>query len=163
MHNCSSDSLSFRSNHDLFYSVKGIGSGVWGLREMETKTPVAPDTAPPPTDRVVSEIYRILRDTPMARRVKKLHDNRCQICGTTIKLRDGGNYSEAHHIRPLGAPHNGPDVAENILVLCPNHHVECDYGVIGLSLSAISRRSGHVLSQSYIDYHNTYIRKLEIS
>jgi len=33
-----------------------------------------------------------------------------------------------HHIRPLGRPHDGPDEPENILVLCPNHHTDFDYG-----------------------------------
>lgn len=31
---CSSDSKLFRGKHDLFYRVHGIGSGVWGLREI---------------------------------------------------------------------------------------------------------------------------------
>jgi putative restriction endonuclease len=38
------------------------------------------------------------------------------------------------HIRPLGAPHNGPDVKENIIIcLCPNHHVLFDSGAITLA------------------------------
>lgn len=32
------------------------------------------------------------------------------------------------HIKPLGAPHNGPDIIENIICLCPNHHVKFDFG-----------------------------------
>jgi 5-methylcytosine-specific restriction protein A len=31
-------------------------------------------------------------------------------------------------------PHNGPDVFENILVLCPNHHAEFDYGLIAIDV-----------------------------
>ena len=34
---------------------------------------------------------------------------------------------EAAHIRPLGAPHNGPDTLDNTLCLCPNHHVPFDH------------------------------------
>lgn len=37
-------------------------------------------------------------------------------------------YAEAAHIRALGSPHNGPDVIENVLCLCPNHHVLFDNG-----------------------------------
>lgn len=33
----SSDSTNFKGNHDLFYSVHGIGMGVWGLRSNRTK------------------------------------------------------------------------------------------------------------------------------
>ena len=48
-------------------------------------------------------------------------------------------YAEAAHIRPLGAPHNGPDTSDNILCLCPNHHVLFDHGSveIGEDLSLI--------------------------
>ena len=38
-------------------------------------------------------------------------------------------YAEVHHIMPRNK-HNGPDVRENMLVLCPNHHVEFDFGVL---------------------------------
>jgi predicted restriction endonuclease len=73
----------------------------------------------------------------LARQLKLLYENRCQICGESITLPNGTRYSEAHHVRPLGRPHHGPDVAGNILVLCPNHHVMLDYGVI-----ALERRRG---------------------
>lgn len=155
----STDSDSYQGRHNLFYSVRGIGQGVWGLRSALAKTPIAPDTEAPPPERVHSETYRILRDTELARRIKKLHNNVCQLCGTTITLVDGSRYSEAHHIRPLGAPHNGPDIPENVIVLCPNHHVECDYGVIELLRTMIKIRAGHVISQTYLDYHNSTIRQ----
>ena len=118
----STDSESYQGRYDLFYSVDGIGNGVWGLRSALKSTPVPPDEVAPP-ERILVETYRILRDTELARKIKKLHKNECQLCGTTITLQDGTSYSEAHHICPLGTPHNGPDVAGNILVLCPNHHV----------------------------------------
>lgn len=151
----SSDSLSHKKKHDLFYSVKGIGAGVWGLRELEAPTPEARDLTPP--ERTHSSVYRILRDTQMARRVKKLHGDRCQLCGTTLRLTAGATYSEAHHIRPLGSPHNGPDVPDNIIVLCPSHHVLLDYGAMKLEVTAISAVQGHRIDRQYIDYHNKEI------
>ena len=30
------------------------------------------------------------------------------------------------HIQGLGRPHNGPDIIENMLCLCPNHHDQFD-------------------------------------
>ena len=57
--------------------------------------------------------------------VKRLHDFTCQICGTRLET-PAGAYAETCHIRPVGRPHNGPDVAENILCLCPNCHVLFD-------------------------------------
>ena len=50
--------------------------------------------------RALTQIYRILRDTRVARWVKFAHEYRCQICETTIQLPDR-LYAEAHHIRPL--------------------------------------------------------------
>ena len=96
------------------------------------------------------ETYRILRDTQLARALKVRYGDTCQICGTQIALSDGKTYSEAHHIRPLGHPHNGPDVAENILILCPNCHVRCDYGTIVLSLDMLRLHPGHQIGVEYI-------------
>ena len=105
----SSDSKSFRTGKDIFYSVKGLGGGVWGLRESCTPTSVAPDTSEPELpQRVQQEVYRVLRDTVLARSIKALHKNVCQICGNFIEMIDGQRYSETHHIQPLGRPHNGP-------------------------------------------------------
>lgn len=113
--------------------MKGLGKGVWGLRELCLPTPVAPDTLEPDLpQRVQQTVYRVLRDTVLARNIKTLHKNVCQICGNFIEMPNGQRYSETHHIQPLGASHNGPDVAENIIVLCPNHHVEFDYGLIAI-------------------------------
>ncbi len=97
----SSDSRNFRGN-DLFYSVRGIGSGHWGLRDRVLRTPHAEDLGEPQEARRSKvEEYRILRDTTLARTIKALHRNRCQICGTALSLADGSSYGEAHHIRPL--------------------------------------------------------------
>jgi 5-methylcytosine-specific restriction endonuclease McrA len=103
------------------------------------------------------EIYRVLRDSTLARQIKLLHGNCCQICSTTMKLQGNKLYSEAHHIIPLGEPHNGPDKADNLIVLCPNCHVLCDYGANSLDLSNIKQVDNHQISQKSIDYHNTKI------
>jgi len=154
----SSDSTRFKYRKDIFYSVDGLGGGVWGLRNYNTGTPEASDLTSP-SQKVETTTYRILRDTKLARTIKALHHNRCQICGTRIELPNGNGYSEAHHIQPLGSPHNGPDVAGNILVLCPNHHVMCDYGVIELNIAKIRTHQNHSLNSKYITYHNTRIFK----
>jgi predicted restriction endonuclease len=66
-------------------------------------------------------------------------------------------YAEAHHIKPLGRPHNGLDVAENIIVLCPNHHVQLDYGALKLSRETVQSIHGHYIASQYIEYHNSEI------
>ncbi len=153
----SSDSESYKGRFNLFYSVKGIGSGMWGLRNLASTTLQAVDIGPP--ERIPTHIYRILRDTKVARDIKAAHSNRCQLCDTVLRLPNGGSYAEAHHLRPLGAPHNGPDVAANIIVVCPNHHALLDYGALMLRLSDVRDHHVHGITQHYIDYHNTYVVK----
>ena len=82
-------------------------------------------------DRRTIEVSRIDRDTKLIKELKKLYENRCQICGKLIRLKDQ-DYSEAHHLKPLGSPHEGPDDKANILILCPNHHVEFNYGSMAI-------------------------------
>jgi len=86
-----------------------------------------------------------------------MHGYRCQICGVALQLNDGTLYAEAHHIKPLGIPHNGPDIAENILVLCPNHHVMCDYGAISLDTVEIRLHPNHAIGSQFIEYHDKMI------
>jgi hypothetical protein len=109
--------------------------------------------------RTLTSTYRILRDTELCRRLKKLHKDRCQICGLTIALSNGETYSEAHHIKPLGKPYNGSDVAGNILIVCPNHHAMLDFGAIELSMSALATHLLHRISSASIHHHNSFCRK----
>ena len=109
---------------------------------------------PQATERHLVSTYRVLRDTALARRVKADFDHTCQICSTRILLSDGTPYAEAHHVRPLGAPHNGPDHPGNIVCVCPNCHVLLDYGVI----AADPAKLGNVLPE-YIGYHNKLIHR----
>ncbi|WP_211352812.1 YDG/SRA domain-containing protein [Altererythrobacter ishigakiensis] len=83
--------------------------------------------SPKGTTRSTTTIQRIVRDTAMSRRVKEWHEYACQVCGITLNC-VGGSYAEGAHIRPLGKPHNGPDTEDNLLCLCPNHHVLFDAG-----------------------------------
>ena len=145
----------------------------WAAELQKSKTfdwsPYLPSVAPPappvavdisvPPGRVEITTHRIIRDTLLARRVKQLHNFECQLCGHTILLADGSRYAEAHHVQPLGEPHSGPDVLENIVCLCPNHHVELDYGTKSLTLTDLRAVKGHTLAEVYIKYHNEHVRR----
>jgi predicted restriction endonuclease len=48
------------------------------------------------------------------------------MCGTSILKKDGSFYVEAAHITEK--KHKGPESPDNILILCPNHHKEFDFG-----------------------------------
>lgn len=115
-------------------------------------TPVANDISE--SSRAEVHIYRVLRDTALAREIKAAQGYKCQLCGNDgIKLSDGELYAEAHHVKPLGAPHNGPDVGENIICVCPNCHVLLDFGSIRLKSTELKQD----ISDQYIKYHNEQI------
>lgn len=70
---------------------------------------------------------RIIRDSAVSRKIKKLYRDTCRICGETVQAAIG-SYAEGAHIKPLGPPHDGPDIEENIVCLCPSHHAMLEYG-----------------------------------
>lgn len=102
-------------------------------------------------------VSRIIRDTALSSKVKAIHGYECQLCGTALEMPAGRKYAEAHHIKPLGKPHNGPDVIENMICLCPNHHAVLDYGAIKLHEEEIISKQGHGISKEFITYHNEVI------
>lgn len=146
----SSDSRSHQRRFDLFRSVRGIGGGVWALRE------VAVDIQSPPA-RTAAFVNRIVRETKVIRTLKTLYGNCCQICRTTLAGRGGSTYSEGHHVRPLGGGHNGEDTESNVLILCPNCHASCDLGFIPLDPAQMSWVGAHRVSDANIRYHNHYL------
>jgi hypothetical protein len=122
------------------------------LRKARGDTPPAVDADVP--ERVPTMILRIVRDTALARRIKSLHDGECQLCGTVIDLPGGGRYAEAHHLQPLGKPHDGPDHEGDLVCVCPTCHAKLDYGVVQLRFEELRRAEGHQVSREFLDYHN---------
>jgi 5-methylcytosine-specific restriction protein A len=109
--------------------------------------------------RMLIKEERVIRDTKVSAWVKHIHDYQCQICGIALQLNDTDLYAEAHHIRPLGEKHNGPDVVENVICVCPNHHALLDYGAIAIDRSMLLNIDGHEINDEYIEYHNNVIYK----
>ncbi len=106
------------------------------------------------------EINSIQRDSSIVIELKKLYDNQCQLCETKLQVDEDNWYSEVHHIRPLGEPHNGSDTASNMIVVCPNCHVLLDFHAI--ELNDIHVKESHSIDKSYLKYHNDlYIKKYE--
>lgn len=136
-------------------------SGLWDMQERFDEE----ERKVPPSERRRTTISRIVRDTALTARLKRLHDDRCQVCGLRLATRFG-TYSEAAHIRGLGRPHHGPDEPSNVLVLCPNHHVQFDTLAIyvdservvrstadGEAVGALRLHPAHVISESHLRYH----------
>ncbi|MGW7364054.1 HNH endonuclease [Streptomyces sp. NPDC054841] len=118
-----------------------------------------------PASRRTVTLSRIVRDPELTATVKRLHGDHCQVCGLRLPTRFG-TYSEAAHIRGLGRPHNGPDKLSNLLVLCPNHHVQFDALAIyvdtdgtvrttadDVSIGELRQHSAHQINDAHLRYH----------
>lgn len=122
-----------------------------------------PKTTYSAPERKSTTILRVIRDTKQAQKIKALYDFRCQVCETRLETAIGP-YAEAAHIRPLGEPHNGPDTADNILCLCPNHHVLFDKGAFSIaddfsligSTGQLNIADGHSISKDHLKYHREH-------
>ncbi|WP_239582357.1 YDG/SRA domain-containing protein [Gordonia rubripertincta] len=151
---------------DYWHEVGRHGYKVWRYRLVKVGASVTSEVEDDAgTRRVETTTQRIVRNTAIAAQVKELHDHTCQVCGTRLVVATGG-YSEAAHIRGLGAPHNGPDVASSILCLCPNDHVLFDNGAIYIDdewvvrvvgtaaeISTLRRVHGHAIDCAHVQYH----------
>jgi putative restriction endonuclease len=155
---------------DYWHETGRSGFRIWRFRLIkmpdqrrgEQSDAANPDTASA-APRHETIVLRIIRDTKQARRIKELYDYRCQIC--EIRLEGlAGPYAEAAHIRPLGTPHHGPDSPDNILCLCPNHHVLFDHGgvMINEDLSLIGMESRlklhprHLINEAHLRYRREH-------
>lgn len=132
---CSSDSGFWKKKRDLFYSVHGIGGGVWGLREMDPLDPTSGDgfvDAAEPF--LASEGMGFLR-THLRRERSKSLVNRfkaaltsfsCEICdfdflATYGEL--GRGFIEAHHKVPVAHLEPGAKTRiEDLAAVCSNCH-----------------------------------------
>ncbi|MDQ2751619.1 MAG: HNH endonuclease, partial [Bacteroidota bacterium] len=66
------------------------------------------------------------RDNVIIAKIKYVRGSNCQLCGTSIKTKNGTEYIEAAHIEPKYL--KGKESLSNIILLCPNHHKEFDLG-----------------------------------
>jgi len=89
-----------------------------------------------PAKKNKSEIWRFLRDTKPVNQLKKLYQNKCQICNKTFEIGKNKFYSEVHHYHPL--EDNGDDDKSNMIVVCPNHHTQFDYNIIAIDRDGTS-------------------------
>ncbi|MFD8786651.1 YDG/SRA domain-containing protein [Kitasatospora sp. NPDC059599] len=131
-------------------------------------TPVVEPAGQEAPTRTEAMVQRIVRSTRVANFVKRAHDFACQVCGNQLRT-PTGSYAEAAHIRGLGAPHNGPDVAGNVLCLCPNHHTLFDFGTLaiaddltitdratGTELGRLREAPGHQVDPTHLSYHRDH-------
>lgn len=150
---------------NLLYNNKNDDSNIKEILNITPKTDVQllnentvySEDINEPSEKIISVSYRIVRDTVISQKIKKLYNYECQLCKKVLVLKNDVLYNEAHHIKPLGSPHNGPDVTKNIICVCPEHHVLLDYGAIKLNKEQMIIHPSHQISDEYIYYHNKNI------
>ena len=135
-----------------------------------------PDIEQP--SRAESNTTRIIRDTALVSELKEIYEYTCQVCGSRRRRGAKSGYAEGNHLRPLGRPHNGPDIEQNVLIVCPNHHADLDYGTLEIDPETLVINHGyddtisgrthrmaekHSLEREYIRYHNEKIANPEPS
>ena len=99
---------------------------------------------PPDKRRVVVE--RFERNKRLSEYIKELYGWKCQICGFTIRKKDGGLHVETHHLKPLSE--GGHDSIKNIIIVCPNHHALFEYGDVSI-VSVTSEKVEVMINSKY--------------
>ncbi|MCL2814267.1 MAG: HNH endonuclease [Oscillospiraceae bacterium] len=115
------------------------------------------------------------RNQTIVKEIKQIYNDTCQFCGEQIEIGLNEYFSNACHIRPL--EHNGDDTIYNLIVLCPNHHVMFDSGMITINIEnktvihvnpqhMINNKEiclKHDIGKKYIEYHNEHIFKKNLT
>ena len=153
---------------DAFKEPSIDGPLIWRFRMVplslgDVTQPKELEDLPPAAPKIVrTTVQRRVRNTAMISALKSLYNDTCQLCGLRIELQEGRGYSEGAHVQPLSQ--DGPDVRENILILCPNHHVMLDKGALVLRTDGtwsseddsgnIYFHRKHRISDEFIMLHN---------
>lgn len=155
--------IGLKQSHDLFpglYVIKQkyhdeIANNY--LKNTKKERPQTPKPVSIPVDldgppgKTNNQVIRFIRDTAKSKHLKKKYQNHCQICNYRIQISPTKFYSEVHHLCPL--KNGGDDNFGNMIVLCPTHHAEFDYKVIGI----------HEDGNSIIDKDGKIIGKLTLT
>lgn len=115
---------------------------------------------------------QVQRNESLVQDIKSIYNDTCQLCGDRRLQGDNIGYSYVHHIKPLAKKHSGPDSAENVIVLCPNHHDDFDNGMLtidpntlgithdyedSLTGTTVTMKKGHEIASKFFAYHNQTI------
>jgi len=98
----------------------------------------------------MAEVEQTLRkDKQIVELLKKVTKYKCQFpnCDSLVMTADGTNYVEVAHIKPVNQ--GGQSILGNIIVLCPNHHKEFDYGVLKIDLQTENLIRGQLNGKTF--------------
>lgn len=113
------------------------------------------NVSPERVEKLVSATIR--NDTKIISALKMATDFKCQFptCGQRITKKNGGFYIEVAHIKPVSQ--NGQSVLGNLIVLCPNHHKEFDFGDLKINEQTNSKLAGQLNGNNFeieLTYHD---------
>lgn len=100
--------------------------------------------------------HRAKRVNKVSQHIYDAYNHRCAICGwrateELIKVRGGVQRSygnEIHHIQPVSK--GGGESADNLILLCPNHHKQADLGIIKQDYLKSLTRPMHLTEEKII-------------
>jgi len=132
---CSSDSHHWKQKRDLFYSVHGIGGGVWGLRDMDPLNPANQDgfvdavetyMAAEGAATLRTHVRRERSKSLIERFKKQLKTVACSVCDFDFEEAYGElgrGFIEAHHTVPVAQMEPGAKTRlEDLVAVCSNCH-----------------------------------------
>lgn len=175
------EDLSHPAASRVISELNNLGVDVSGLGRGETQSTSEVESAADPEERVIdlapperteTTVSRVIRNSQLVKDLKDRYDYRCQVCGDCRHRGSGQPYAEGHHLHPLGDTPPGADNGSNIIVLCPNHHADFDYGVIEIDPETLEishayeeqlngrqlmLNDGHNLSSEHLEYHKDEI------
>jgi predicted restriction endonuclease len=151
-------------SYDGLYTVKSYAPtiGVDGFRVLQFRLDKLQENAPPivPSDSSSAQagidLYRwapvglgIYGDRRIADEVKRAHNHECQVCGVALQTPAGFRFADSFYLKSLARPHRGPDIAGNILCVCPTHRVQLELGAITIddNLDVIDEITGERFEQ----------------
>ena len=137
--------------------------------ELELKETLKPDYKR--AERIASTVNRLKRNVKLSEELKQLYGYKCQVCDVYLKTPSSA-IAIGTHIKGLGKPHHGPDVIENMICLCPNHHEQFDdygyyidadtleiKGLDGFEKKKIIMNKKHKIEKEFLKYHSDQYKK----
>jgi hypothetical protein len=105
------------------------------------------NVSPERVEKLVSTTIR--KDTKIVNALKKATDFKCQFpnCEQQIIKKNGGFYIEVAHIKPVSQ--NGQSILGNLIVLCPNHHKEFDFGDLTIDEQTSCKLAGKLNGKNF--------------
>lgn len=105
------------------------------------------DVSPERIEKLVSRTLR--KDSRIVELLKRANDYACQFpgCGKRIIKKSGGYYIEVAHVKSVAQ--DGQSVLGNLVVLCPNHHKEFDFGDLKIEEQSKNRLAGRLYGSGF--------------